>query len=67
MQGLFYLLGNLAICVVILWALMNDHVTLTGPTSGLLAMPSPPTDKTRAPHGAGILLSKGGDGPRFYS
>ena len=39
MQGLLYLMGNLAICVVILWAMMNDHVSLTGRTSGILAMP----------------------------
>ena len=41
MQGLLYLMGNVAICVVIMWAMMNDHVPITGKTAGMLAMPDP--------------------------
>lgn len=38
MDGLYFALGNLTICLVLFWAMANDRAQPTGPTSGLLAM-----------------------------
>lgn len=38
MDGLYFALGNLTICLVLVWAMANDRAAPTGPTTGLLAM-----------------------------
>ena len=49
MDGLYYLLGNLAICFIVLWGMINDHVPLVGRTVGLLAMPDGGTSEPVTP------------------
>jgi hypothetical protein len=39
MDGIYFALGNIAVCVIIYWAMVNDHARLAGRTRGLAAMP----------------------------
>lgn len=38
MDGLYYLLINAAICIIVVWYVMNERSQINGPTTGLLAM-----------------------------
>lgn len=38
MDGIYFALGNVAVCIIIYWAMVNDHAHLAGRTGGLLAM-----------------------------
>lgn len=38
MDGLYFALGNLAVCFIVFWAMINDRPQLAGRTVGLLAM-----------------------------
>jgi hypothetical protein len=39
MDGIYFALGDIAVCVIIYWAMVNDHARLAGRTHGLAAMP----------------------------
>jgi len=39
MDGIYFTLGNLVVCFIVFWGMINDHIKLTGRTIGLLAMP----------------------------
>lgn len=38
MDGIYFALGNIAVCVIVYWAMVNDDARLAGRTRGLAAM-----------------------------
>lgn len=57
MDGMYFALGNIAVCVTIYWAMVNDRAQLAGRTGGLLAM----TDDDAAVAVAGRSRRNGSD------
>jgi len=59
MDGIYFTIGNLVICFIVFWSVVNDHAGLTGRTVGLLAMPD---DGTAVP--ASVMAGPPGAGTR---
>lgn len=49
MDGIYFAFGNIAVCIVIYWAVVNDHRHPTSGTVGWLAMPDDSPDLLAAP------------------
>jgi hypothetical protein len=49
MDGLYFVLGNFAVCFIIAWAMANDHAQPAGRTTGLLAMRDDAAAEVRSP------------------